>query len=101
MPQILTPRHHQTLAGRRALAEQFPTPEARTEHYRALGRRSAERRVVLSGDEATALADAYSLLGRIAERVRAKTVTESQESAAQRDAGLVVTRSSASQESRR
>ena len=70
MPETLTLRQRQTLPGRRALAEQFPTLEARTEHYRALGRRSAERRLVLSGDEASALADAYSLLGRIAERVR-------------------------------
>ena len=72
MPETLTARQRQTLPGRRALADQFPTPEARTEHYRALARRSADRRVVLSGDEAAALADAYSLLGRIAERARVK-----------------------------
>ena len=72
MPETLTARQRQTLNGRQALADQFSSPEARTEHYRALGRRSAERRVTLSGDEAAALVDAYSLLGRIAERARVK-----------------------------
>ena len=65
-----TRRQRQTQAARQALAECFPTPEAKSEHYRRLGRRSAERRVVLSGDEAAALADAYELLGRIAARAR-------------------------------
>ena len=82
MPEILSDRQRQTLNGRQALAEQFPSPEARAQHYRALGRRSAERRVVLSGDEATALAAAYSLLGRVAERVQSKTSAETQESTA-------------------
>ena len=72
MLETLTRRQRQTLPGRLALAEQFPTPEAQTEHYRALGRRSAERRFVLSGDEAAALVDAYALLSRIAERARMK-----------------------------
>ena len=72
MPELLTARQQQTRAGRQALAEQFSSPEARTEHYRALGRRSAERRITLSGDEAAALVDAYSLLTRIAERARVK-----------------------------
>jgi hypothetical protein len=72
MPETLTARQQQTLNGRQALADQFPSPEARTEHYRALGRRSAERRITLSGDEAVALVDAYSLLSRIAERARLK-----------------------------
>ncbi len=72
MPELLTARHQQTRAGRQALAAQFSSPEARTEHYRALGRRSAERRFVLSGDEAEALVGAYSLLSRIAERARLK-----------------------------
>jgi hypothetical protein len=72
MPEALTARQRQTLPGRQALAGQFPTSEARTEHYRALGRRSAEQRFVLSADEAAALVDAYSLLSRIAERARIK-----------------------------
>jgi hypothetical protein len=81
MPQTLTPRQRQTLAGRRALADQFSSPEARTEHYRALGRRSAERRVVLSGDEAKALSEAYALLGRIAERAQSKISADPQAAA--------------------
>jgi hypothetical protein len=72
MPDALSDRKRQTRNGRHALAERFPSAEARTEHYRTLGRRSAERRVVLSGDEAAALVDAYSLLSRIAERARTK-----------------------------
>ena len=69
MPETLTARQRQTLNGRQALADRFPTPEARTQHYRELGRRSAERRVVLSGDEAAALRDAYRLLRTIADRL--------------------------------
>ena len=69
MPETLTARQRQTLNGRRALADRFPTPEARTQHYRELGRRSAERRLVLSGNEAVALRDAYALLRTIAERI--------------------------------
>ena len=76
MSEPLTVRQRQTLAARQALAARFPTPEERTEHYRALGRRSAEQRVVLSGDEATALADAYALLARIVERTRKVSNTE-------------------------
>ena len=72
MPETLTLRQRQTVPGRRALAGQFSSPEARTEHYRALGRRSAERRITLSGDEAAALVDAYALLSRIAQRARVK-----------------------------
>ena len=69
MPEPITARQQQTLAGRQALADRFPTPEARTQHYRELGRRSAERRVVLSGDEAAALRNAYALLAKIADRL--------------------------------
>ena len=67
MSELLNAHQRQTLNGRQALADRFPTPEARTQHYRELGRRSAERRVVLSGDEAEALRDTYRLLRTIAE----------------------------------
>ena len=70
MPELLTARQRQTRPGRKALVEQFPTPEAKSQHYRALGRRSAERRLVLSADERAALVGAYELLARIAERAR-------------------------------
>jgi len=63
-----TARRRQTEAARHALAERFASPEERTAHYRALGWLSAERRLVLSGDEATALADAFALLARIVAR---------------------------------
>lgn len=68
----LTPRQRQTLPGRQALAAKFSTPEAKSEHYRALARRSNEGRLVLSGDEADALVGAYRLLGEIAGRVTAR-----------------------------
>jgi hypothetical protein len=83
MRETLTARQRQTEPGRRALAEHFPTPELKTQHYQALGRRSAERRLTLSADEATAVVEAYSLLARIAERARLKLETApNQESAA-------------------
>lgn len=66
----LTPRQRQTLAGRQALAAKFETPEQKSEHYRHMAERSNAGRVVLSGDEASAIADAYSLLGKIVGRTR-------------------------------
>jgi hypothetical protein len=68
----LADRQKQTLPARQALAERFTSPQEKTDFYRELGRRSADTRVVLSGDEAAALVDAYSLLSRIAERARMK-----------------------------
>ncbi len=72
MSEPRTARQRQTQAARHALAERFSSPEERSEHYRALGRLSAERRLVLSGDEASALADAYALLARIVARTESK-----------------------------
>jgi hypothetical protein len=70
MPEAkLSSGQYQTKRAREAFAAQFPTPESKTEFYRELGRKSAAGRIVLSGEEAAALADAYALLGRIAERV--------------------------------
>ncbi len=51
MSDPLTARQRQTLAARQAFADRFTSPEERTEHYRALGRKSAARRLVLSRDE--------------------------------------------------
>jgi hypothetical protein len=67
-----THRQRQTLPARQALAEKFPSPADKTEHFRKLAQKSHERRITLSGDEAVALVDAYSLLSRIAERARLK-----------------------------
>jgi len=66
--QKISTAQERTLAAREALARKFPTPEAKTEHYRAMAAKANAGRVVLSGDEARALSDAYTLLGRIAAR---------------------------------
>lgn len=68
-----TPRQRQTANGRRAFLDQFPSEEAKREHFRELARRSAAGRVVLSADEAAALGEAYELLGRIAARTKLPT----------------------------
>jgi hypothetical protein len=73
MPDItLTEAQRRTLPGRQALAAKFPSPEAKSEHFRRIGERGNAGRVVLRADEAAALVDAYSLLTRIAERARMK-----------------------------
>lgn len=67
-PSTLERRRRQTANARQALAAKFPTPEARSAHYSAAGRRGNERRLVLSGDDVVALADAYRTLERIAKK---------------------------------
>jgi type VI protein secretion system component VasF len=71
MPEVLTKDQRRTLPAREALARKFSNPEEKSAHYRAMATRANAGRIVLSGEEAAALADAYGLLGRIAERVRA------------------------------
>jgi hypothetical protein len=63
-----TARQRQTAKGRRAFLDTLPSPEARSEHFRDLARRSAAGRVVLSRDDALALNEAYRLLETIAAR---------------------------------
>jgi hypothetical protein len=63
----------QLTKARQVFADSFPTPEAKSEHYLTLGRRSAEGRVVLSADEASTLGEAYALLSRIAARGKIPT----------------------------
>lgn len=86
----------QLAKARDVFAASFPSPEAKTKHYRELGRKSAEGRVVLRADEAAAvgqataavgqaseaLADAYRLLQRIAERGKIPTPATGTESSA-------------------
>ncbi len=67
-PAALAKRRRQTVNAIAAFAARFETPEQRSADYKELARRSAERRVVLSGGEASALRDAYALLCCIAER---------------------------------
>jgi hypothetical protein len=68
MLETLSPDQRRTLKAREALARKFATPEQKTEHYRAMAEKANAGRVVLSGDEATALRDAYRLLASIAAR---------------------------------
>jgi hypothetical protein len=75
MSAPLTSNQRRTEAARAALAAKFSTPEQKREHYRALGQKSAEGRIVLSGDQAqelsehtAALARAYAFLSEIAAR---------------------------------
>ena len=70
MEKGLTPAQQRTLAARRAFAARFGSSEEQSEHFRALARRSHQRRVTLSTDEAAALLDACDLLRRIAERAQ-------------------------------
>ena len=63
MSETLTPAQRRTLPARQALAAKFASTAEKTEYFRELARRSHERRLTLSGDEATALLAAYTLLG--------------------------------------
>lgn len=65
----LTRSQQQTQKARESFAARFPTPEARTEHYRELGRKSAEGRVVLRVEEFDALVRAHALIDPIIERL--------------------------------
>ena len=58
-----------TRKAREAFNAKFPDEESRSEYFRSLGKRSAER-ITLSAEEARALASAYDLLGNVAARVR-------------------------------
>jgi hypothetical protein len=68
-----TANQQQTQRAREAFAAKFSTPEERTEYFREMGRRSAERRrgsITLLPEEAEALSGAYDVLRKIAERTR-------------------------------
>ena len=70
MPEaMLSPNQRRTQRAREVFAAQFPTPEARSEHYRAIGERGNTGRVVLRAEDAAALREAYALLRTIAERL--------------------------------
>lgn len=58
-----------TTKARETFLSQFPDEESKREHMRGLAKRSAASRVVLSGDEASALAAAYKHLREIAHRL--------------------------------
>ena len=73
--ETLSPGQRRTLAAREAFASKFETSEQSIKHYRDMAEKANAGRVVLSGDEASALVDAYALLGRIAERARSSAVS--------------------------
>jgi hypothetical protein len=68
---ILSPNQRRTLRARVALAAKFPTPEARSQHYRELAARANAGRVTLTAAEAAAVADALRLLSSIASKFEA------------------------------
>jgi hypothetical protein len=68
MADILSPAQRRTLPARQALAAKFSSPEEKSEHFRSLARRSHERRLTLSGDEAATLAQLSDFLRRLVER---------------------------------
>jgi hypothetical protein len=68
----LTKQQRQTQAARQAFADRFSTPEAKREHFRTLGQKSAAGRFVLSDEDARTLASVYELLRGIGEKARAK-----------------------------
>ena len=68
MAESLSPAQRRTLPARQALAARFRTPEERSEYFRELARRSHERRLTLSGDEAATLAQISDFLRRLVER---------------------------------
>src|SRR3712207_2821470 len=84
MPEVLTKDQRRTLPAREALARKFSNPEEKSAHYRAMAARANAGRVVLSAEEAAALADAYGLLGRIAERVHSSAQPAAGQDAASR-----------------
>ena len=71
MSEVLTPAQRRTLPARQALAAKFPSPEAKSAHFRDIGSRGNSGRVTLTSAEARDLATAYSLLGAIAARLPA------------------------------
>jgi hypothetical protein len=66
---VLSPAQRRTLPAREALAQKFPSLEAKSEFYREIGERGNAGRVVLRAEEAAALKDAYRLLRTIADRL--------------------------------
>ena len=88
MAETLTPAQRRTLPAREALAGKFRNPEAKSEYYRALAAKANARRVVLSGDEADALAGAYRLLGEIVGRARRASAATSPSANKEATAGI-------------
>jgi hypothetical protein len=83
MAHSLSPNQQRTAAARAAYAASFKSPEAKREHYRALGQKSAEGRIMLPADEARAfvaarddLARLVEIVARIAERVEMRAAEE-------------------------
>ena len=72
----LASRQRQTANGRRAFLDKFPSPEARSEHFRNLARRAAGSRVVLSAADAAVLITAHELIGRVADKARCAKADE-------------------------
>ena len=68
MQETLTPAQRRTLPARQALEAKFLSPEEKSQHFRALARRSHQRRLTLSGSDLEQLAQIAQILVRIVER---------------------------------
>ena len=75
MEEALTPAQRRTLPARQALAAKFSSPEEKSEHFRALARRSHARRLTLSAHEAATLAEVSDFLRHILERDQRRGAT--------------------------
>jgi hypothetical protein len=71
MPDTLTAGQRRTAKARAAFQQSFPSPEAKTSHYRAMAEKAAAGRIVLSGDDVEAFSQAVALLRRIAHKLPA------------------------------
>ena len=69
MSEVLSPAQRHTLPARTALAAKFHSPEEKSQFYRRLAEKANAGRIVLRAEEAAALADAYRLLAKIADRL--------------------------------
>lgn len=72
MVETLTQGQRRTVKARQVFTSRFATEEDRSDFYRRIGAKGNDGRIVLTAQESAALAEAYALLGRIAERARSK-----------------------------
>ncbi|MCA9880019.1 MAG: hypothetical protein KC442_19630 [Thermomicrobiales bacterium] len=67
---ILSPNQRRTLRARERFNAKFPTPEARSEHFRQMARRAKAGRVTLSTTEVEVLSSAAAILASVLGRCR-------------------------------
>jgi hypothetical protein len=68
--------HCRTRAATEAQLARFKTAEERSHYFRELGKQSQAGRIVLTGDQADALRQAYAFLRSIAPKLEQSTQTD-------------------------